>query len=318
MTSGLRKTSFSKQDPGYGCIIPLMCAQADDLDPVIRYLSVRVGLGEITTSSAVVIGPILKQWLRHVDHAHPSTWTEAQVAEWVNDPKLKPSTRKSRLTKLRPFCRWLVEEGVLERDPTRRVGRIIIPDGNPRDLTFEEVQLVYATAPDDRGRLIVLLMAQMGLRCGDCARIRVEDIDVRRRSIHVRAKGGRGEPTHWEPVPAEAWVAVTGWVRSRNLRTGPLLRSYQDPEMGLTPAFIGKMMVGWMYACGVKLYPGDGRSAHSLRHSCAQHMLDNGADIRDVQFTLGHRTVRSTEKYTLREPPGLREAMEGRRYRGAA
>ena len=54
--------------------------------------------------------------------------------------------------------------------------------------------------------------------------------------------------------------------------------------------------------------------ADSLRHSCAQRMLDAGADIRQVQHALGHSSVTITEQYLRRQPPGLRDAMEGRTY----
>jgi integrase/recombinase XerD len=70
----------------------------------------------------------------------------------------------------------------------------------------------------------------------------------------------------------------------------------------------------WIAAAGVKSLPGDGISAHALRHTCAQDMIDRGADIREVQHALGHRSVMSTEIYLRRAPVGLRQAMEGRRY----
>ena len=73
-----------------------------------------------------------------------------------------------------------------------------------------------------------------------------------------------------------------------------------------------------MRAAGLKRFPHDGTSAHSLRHTCAQTMLDGGADLREVQYALGHRTIRSTEIYTRREPPGLRAAMNGRAFLDAA
>lgn len=282
------------------------------------YLSGRLNRGEIVASSATVIDAVLRHWTRHVEHRPPGRWCEDDVASWIYDLEVRATTRKSRLTKLRPYCRWLILDGHMTVDPTLRMARIRVPSPAPRDLTVDEVALLLRTVPDERARLIVILMAQMGLRCGDLARARVEDIDVRRQSLHVRAKGGGGDPTHWEPIPAEAWRTLRGYLSARGKVSGPMIRSYQPPHGALTASTVGKLVAGWMTDAGLKWGPWDGRSAHALRHSCAQHMIDGGADLGEVQAALGHRTRRSTEIYVRREPVGLRAAMEGRSYLDAA
>lgn len=272
-------------------------------------------MGELAPSSADQIRNVLRSWMRH---AGPPPWPENMVADWVNDGRLRPTTRKARLSRLRPFCRWLILDGHIGTDPTLRIGRIVVPSSDPRDLTPDEVRRLIGACPDDRAVIIVILMVQMGLRAGDVARARVEDIDQHRQLLHVRAKGGRGEPTHWEPIPAEAWALLSRWL-DQSPSGGPLIRSQgNNCYDGLTPNHIGRLVRGWLRDAGLKARAWDGRSAHSLRHSCAQHMIDGGADLREVQHTLGHRTIRSTELYIRREPPGLRTAMEGRRYMDAA
>lgn len=279
---------------------------------VDAYLSTRSLAGELAPSSVKVIRVVLRQWLRMAGD-EPSKWTMEAAATWIQAPTLRAATAKSRLTKLRPFCRWLVDEGRLDRDPTARLARIRLPSAYPRDLAHDEVTDLLRVLPDDRAVLIVTLMVQMGLRCGDVARIRVEDIDLRRRALHVRAKGGRGEPTHWEPIPAEAWERIWAWLLVHPHSSGPLIPSYATGGP-LSPPWVSKLVAGWMNDAGLKGMPFDGRSAHALRHTCAQHMLDDGADPRAVQYALGHRSMRSTELYLRREPPGLRDAIEGRRY----
>ncbi len=281
------------------------------------YVDERMRRLELVRSSADVVRVVLLHWTRHVGGAPPPRWTTDDVLSWVNEDGLRANSRKSRLTKLRPFVRWLIVRQELAADPTVDVARILIPDGSPRDLTFSEARALVAVCPDDRARLIVVLMAQLGLRAGDVARIRIEDIDVRSRRLHVRAKGGRGEPTHWVPIPAEAWSALSAWVRAGERASGPLIRSYQRPDRGLQPATVSDLVGVWIQAAGLKEFPWDGRSSHALRHTCVQHMLDAGAGLVDVQHVLGHATIRSTEIYVRREPPGLRAAMEARRYLAA-
>lgn len=282
------------------------------------YLTERLTRGEIVGSSATVIDAVLRHWSRHVDHAPPPAWTLDQVASWVHETDTRATTRKSRLTKLRPYCRWLVLEEHAPTDPTLGMARIKIPSPAARDLSVAEVATLLRACPDQRAQLIVILMAQMGLRCGDVARIRIEDLDVRRHSLHVRAKGGQGEPTHWVPIPTEAWLTLRSHLAGSRHASGPLVRSYQPPHGQLSAQSISKLVTGWMWDAGLKLAPRDGRSAHSLRHTCAQHMIDLGADLGEVQAALGHASRRSTEIYVRREPVGLREAMEGRSYLAAA
>src|SRR5690606_16169777 len=92
------------------------------------YVADRLGRGEIAPSTAVVIAAVLRKWERQ---AGDPPWTEEQAAAWVQDPTVRPSTRKSRLTKLRPYVRWLMIQGVLDQDPTLRIGRIRVPKGAP-------------------------------------------------------------------------------------------------------------------------------------------------------------------------------------------
>lgn len=213
---------------------------------------------------------------------------------------------------------WLANE--LDRiathfSVTADIGKIRIPSGAPRDLQYEEVVALLAVCPDDRATLMVLLMVHLALRAGDLARVRVEDIDLRRRRLHVRGKGGRGEPTSWVPIPSEAWRYLDAWLVDGGRPSGPLIRSYQRPTRGLRPSTVGKLVGQWMRAAELKRFPYDGRSSHSLRHSCAQHMIDRGAEPREVQYTLGHKSLRTTEEsYLNHEPAGLRAAMEGRSY----
>jgi len=218
------------------------------------------------------------------------------------------------LTKLRPFCHWLMDRGYLRLDPTRGVKAKAPEQGDPRDLDPEHIAKLLAVVPDQRGVLMVVLMLQLGLRCSDLSRVQLADIDMRRHILHVRGKGGRGGWTHWIPIPAEAWQLITRWITANGYTTGPLVRSYQSPHAALQGHTISKMVGRWLDQPGLKGFPYDGVSGHALRHSCAQHMLDGGADTREVQWHLGHKSIKTTEIYLRREPPGLRAAAEGRSY----
>jgi integrase len=280
---------------------------------VDAYVAHRVATGELVASSAATTAPILRQWHRHAGPIEQ--WSTTIAAEWVHAPHLRPNSRKGRLSRLRPYTAWLTAAGVLAVDVSLGVAPVKIPPPDPRDLAPADVAALLAAAPDERGRLVVLLMVHCGLRCVDVSRARVEDVDVARRTLAVRAKGGRGEVTHTVPVPAEAWEALAAHLAALGRRAGPLVCSLRRRSPTAVSANRLSVLVRrWVADAGLKVVPYDGVSAHALRHTCAQGMIDAGADIRLVQSALGHRHVTTTETYLRRRPPGLREAMDGRRY----
>lgn len=278
---------------------------------VDEYFANRVARGEIQPESVAPMRRIVLQWVRFAD----GEWTDDRAAEWVHDPTLRPNSRKNRLSRLRPYIRWLVTHGHFDRDITLAVPAVNVQRGNPRDLPAASIGALLSACPDLRARTIVMLMAHCGLRCVDVSRIRVEDIDVHRRNLDVRAKGGQGEVTHTVPIPAEAWTTVTAYLAEAGHRSGPLIRSQgNEPCSGVSNQHVSILVRRWIKTAGLKAFPHDGVGAHSLRHSCAQHLIDGGAEIRQVQHILGHRQVTTTELYLRHEPPGLRDAIEGRHY----
>lgn len=290
-----------------------MTGRSEDL--IDAYIRHRLAVGDWARSTAKHQRWVLQQWMRH---AGPDidTWTVEIAGAWVHDERVRPATRKSRRGTLRPFVRWLVDEGHLPRDITARIAKVRVPPGEPRDFTDKEVAQIISLAVG-RDKLIVLLMACMGLRCGDVSRIRVEDLEPRSRMLRVRGKGGRGEVTHEVPVPSIVWDRLIRHIRDQGYRSGPVFRSVTTGA-ALRPDSVGDIVSDLIDRAGLKLYPGDGRTPHALRHTFATGLVDGGADLRLAQHALGHRTIRSTELYVRREPAGLREAMEGRAYLTAA
>jgi site-specific recombinase XerD len=236
------------------------------------------------------------------------------------------------VSKLRPFVRWLVKTGHLPADVTAEIRTPKGVYGLPRCLPVDAVARILAVCPDARARLVVTLMVQMGLRCGEVAAIQIGDVDFERRILHIRGKGYRGDTSRAVPITDEAWSALQSYLDDdmpargplkrkwqpaaigRARSSGALIRSYQPPYGHVTSHTLSALVRRWMSAAGLKNYAFDGVSAHSFRHTAAQDVLDSGADLRHVMVMLGHRSLRTTQEYLRLDPPGLREAMEGRRY----
>jgi integrase/recombinase XerC len=283
---------------------------------IAEYTNERIALGQISHSSAEVIRSVLGNLTRTIDN-DLDRLTGPAVKAWLAEGNVQPATVKSRLTKAGPFVRWLVAQDHLERDVTAGIPIPKPAVSLPRALPREAVAKVIAMCPDARGRLVVLLMAQMGLRVGEVAAIRVGDVDRRRRRLAVRGKGGRGEVTRSVPFTAEALEALADYqLEAGELFSGHLIVSWNaaTPGVGVSAGRLGRLTRQWFSQAGVKVHAYDGMSAHALRHTCAQDVADSGADVRHVQEMLGHKSLRTTNDYLRVDPPGLREAMEGRRY----
>lgn len=243
----------------------------------------------------------------------PTKITRRHVEKWLASGDHAPSYVRARLVAVRGFSRWLVERDFAPRDFTVGVLPPKVPELAPRALRAEEVDLVIAKAPDARVRLMCLLMVQEGLRRAEVAAIHLEDIGWRDRTLGVRGKGGGGQVTDAVPVTDQTWRALMQYLDGAQVRHGPLFRSMTSGRQ-VSPSRVGELVRETMIAAGVKRYPGDGRSAHALRHTAAHELLERTGDIYAVKRALRHRSVKNTEVYLRGMAQDLRPVTEGRWY----
>lgn len=236
------------------------------------------------------------------------------VEGWMGAMHLAPSTIRSHLSIVRTFTAWAVNSELLRADPCAGLKGPRQPVAMPRELSLEEIQKLLASVPDVRGELIIMLGLVQGMRRSEIAGQLRENIDLSGRMMLVRGKGNK---ERWLPICDDTYETIVAYYRESTYQNGPLLRSELDPRRGLSPGMISKLVARWMRDAGVKSHAYDGRSAHALRHTRAGSMLDDGADVREVQAALGHSNLSATYIYLRRRhaDSALREAMSGRRYR---
>lgn len=223
-------------------------------------------------------------------------------------------TKRARLSTLRGFFDWCVLNGELKRNPTTGAKGPRNPKRAPRSLTSVAAEAIARGAPDERARLIVLLMLQEGLRCIEVSRAEMGDVDERSRIMAVRGKGGREGVTRHVPLSEETSLALERYLALHPASAGPLIRSYHHADRPISSSHIGKLVGDWMREAGVKQRAWDGKAAHSLRHTMATDMAQGGRNIFEIQRALGHADLSSTQIYVSGVTPELREAMGGRSY----
>lgn len=280
------------------------------------YLRSRAARHGLAHQSRKNYGYVLTDFTRFADGRRVRTDTPAAelavlVDTWLESRGWAATTCCTNLGVVRPFLDWcgtrgLVTAGVapLLRNPRR-------PRLLPRAQSTSQVARLLAHVPDRRGRAIVLLMAQGGLRRGEVARLMMGDIDLADGRALVHGKGGK-ERIVW--LSDETLGAVRSWLVERTMVPGALISSYEHPGRPVTPTWVGILVARWMEDAGIKTMPHDGMSGHALRHSAATNLLRAGANIRVVQEALGHESITTTARYLRADNDEVRQAMRALSY----
>jgi integrase/recombinase XerC len=221
------------------------------------------------------------------------------LAELDEQGYVKASVAR-RLAELRSFGRFLVQDGVLARNPFRLVSAPRVPKLLPRYLTVSEVQALLAT-PDVntpagmRNRAMLEVLYAAGLRVSELASLDLRDVDLGQAQVRAVGKGSRerigllGQPAVW---------AVRAYLQSARpglLGKQPSAALWLNQRGGrITVRGIANVVAD----AGVKAGIATRVSPHILRHSFATHLLDGGADLRVVQELLGHASLATTQIYT--------------------
>jgi integrase/recombinase XerD len=262
-------------------------------------------------------------YLRRRGEHDPAAVTEGVVAAYVDElrdardeeggPRYAPSSIARAVAAVRSFHRFCVEEGLVRSDPSEDIGGPRVPQGIPKALTEEEVEALLTAVPGDdpraqRDRAILETLYAGGLRISELVGLEVADLDLRDGVARVLGKGSKERVV---PLGRTARAALTEYLGHGR---PALERSGARHPAGFLNARGGRLtrQGAWLIvrAAGDRAGLGDRLFPHVLRHSCATHMLDHGADIRVVQELLGHASLSTTQVYTRVSPERLRAVYD--------
>lgn len=247
-------------------------------------------------------------WLQ--DHGHDfRAADEAVIEAFVNTLRgsvMAPSTVKRAVVVVRSLYRFLADEGHLQSDPGADVATPRVPSGLPKGLSEPEVtSLLDAVVGDDavsrRDRAAIEVLYGTGVRISELVGLSLGDVDLDSWLMRVWGKGGKERVV---PLGQHAEAALVRWLDEDGRATlePSVWRKRTDAEAVFLNQRGGRLtrQGAWLVVRGYgdRVGLGDRMSPHVLRHSCATHMLDHGADIRAVQELLGHASIRTTQVYT--------------------
>jgi integrase/recombinase XerD len=213
-------------------------------------------------------------------------------------------TLSRKLSCLRGFYRWLLLDKRIAHDPTVNVEMTAVWKTLPKSLPESEVGAMlersgYAANAADadglalRDHAILELLYAGGLRVGEICSLRVEDLHIDQARAQVR---GKGDKERIVPLGRRACDALDHYLKMG--RPG-LQKSGMGLQRTLFLSVNGKALTRQWVWLMVKEASGDAKAGpHRLRHSCATHMVEHGADLRSVQTILGHADIATTQVYT--------------------
>jgi integrase/recombinase XerC len=228
---------------------------------------------------------------------------------WLRKEGYVEASMARKLSELRSFCRYLLQEGQLERNPFDLVSSPKVPKRLPRYLKPEEIEALLH-APDlstplgQRDKAIIELLYAAGVRLSELVSVNLGDLNLDTGQMVVWGKGGK-ERVVLLGVPAiRALRVYLGDGRAKLSRRKAIDALFLNRFGGrLSRRSIGLILDKYSKLAGLwrKVTP------HLLRHTFATHMLEGGAGLRVVQELLGHAQPTTTEIYTHVTPSRLRE-----------
>lgn len=271
----------------------------DALDRFSQYLYVERGLAKATVEAYM---DDLKRFVNSLDHLKfADELDNDDVRKYIRDMAkngLQTSTILRRVSSIRLFFSFLQGEKVL----TNKTSLIDLPrlsEHLPSVLSIEEIEALF-DAPDlskpegIRNRAMLEVMYASGLRVSELLSLDKNSINMKDGMIRIKGKGSKERLVPIGDFAKEYLQKYMIEVRSKNIgRNNKYLFLNQKGEP-LTRQYFWKQIKKYALEAGIEV----NISPHTLRHSFATHLLENGAELRAVQALLGHSNIATTQIYT--------------------
>lgn len=221
----------------------------------------------------------------------------------LHDENMTTTTVVRKIASLRGFFKWLCANDYCKSDPTLTLEQPKLPKRLPKVMTVQEIEAILNQNLDELHSVIIELLYGCGLRVSELVNINLSDIDIKSKYLQCLGKGSKERIV---PLGKKAVYALNKYLpirefnlRKNNVETKRLLVDESGRILTRQDVYT------FIHSQGEKIHKHI--SPHTLRHSFATHLLENGADLRIVQELLGHSDVSTTQLYTHVSKKRLKE-----------
>ncbi len=273
------------------------------LELFLDYLTVERGLSTNTTAA---YRTDLEQFVQFTNERNQSAWSEVTRDDLVSfliflkEKRYATSTVARRTAAIKSFFDYLVAENIVVINPTEHLDSPKVDRFLPKAISVTQVDELLelpltANGPEGlRDKAMLELLYATGMRVSELVALNVTDVDMV--AQHVRCIG-KGNKERMLPIAGTATTALEEYL---DMGRGQIGRSPEEKALFLNHR--GKRLTRqgfWLILKGYAEQLGlHDLTPHTLRHSFATHMLNNGADLRSVQELLGHASISTTQIYT--------------------
>ncbi|MDE7420072.1 MAG: tyrosine-type recombinase/integrase [Muribaculaceae bacterium] len=281
----------------------------------LKYLELELNRSKLTADA---YGRDLREFAEFLgkddDMSDAETVTTTDIRAWIADMArngLSPRSLRRKTQATRAFFRWIQKQGIISSNPAAEVQLAKIGRKLPEFVRAQEMEQLLENpilggdpALNIRNKLIINILYSCGIRRDELAKITDADIDFHQKEIRVH---GKRDKTRIIPVADQLLNEIKEWQTVRDS-----LYSFPSPAP-LICSKRGKLTGRAIYDIVHKLLLGTGathKSPHSLRHTFATSLLNNGAEINSVKELLGHSSLQSTQIYTHLTFSDIRKAYD--------
>ncbi len=212
----------------------------------------------------------------------------------LREDKLAASSVIRKIASLRGFFKWASSTGIITKNPAATLEQPKVPQRLPKVISLKEIEEMLHNNLNPLEHVIMELLYSCGLRVSELVNLKLNDIDLN--SKYVRCFG-KGSKERIIPMGEMAKNIIKEYLPERDL----LIKKYNLSTKNLLIMSNGRQITRqdvytFIHAQGKLIHKNI--SPHTLRHSFATHLLENGADLRVVQELLGHSDVSTTQLYT--------------------
>jgi len=232
----------------------------------------------------------------------------------LNEKQYSKATVARKLATLRSFYKFLVKRNQIASNPVATIRTPKQEKRLPKFLEYSEVKKLLETPPTDswlgaRDRAILETLYSTGIRVSELVALNMDDIDFLGEVVHVR---GKGKKERIAPISSSVLQVIQHYMEFRNKRSqsngnfDAKVLFVNKHGKRLSTRSVRRKMDKYLKMAGLD----PAISPHTLRHSFATHMLNNGADLRSVQELLGHQSLSTTQIYTHLTTKKLKDVYE--------